>query len=402
MSALAHKASGSTFQTPGVYIGMPEDQYFAKDAIGGSSLKNILFQPEEWWWSSPHNALRVERTEKDGLRFGKALHKAVLEGLPAYEGDYCLAFNPDNHPDAIKTSEDLIEIIDRHNEDNFDPDAMVTAQGFRDKLRDHGAKISGPKAELEARLLTIDPDANICTFTPLSTTGPKATLIEAVLAIQDDVQIMDQLRAEHVEHNQGREFISPAWDAAIRMLHGIAHMDPSISKIVKGGLSEISVFWVEEGVPCRARFDKIRRACTFDLKSASMRPGQSMRQGMVRAVMNYRYDLQEAHYRAARAAMKGLPVHGGSDGERAYLQACIDEPNPDFKFLFCKSVGAPIFTETSLPPMVIEAAQDERIMALRKWKEYYDVFGLDRPWVVESQDTPIEIVDFPAYFGISA
>ena len=340
------------FKAPGIYIDMPESEYLADPSIGASSLKLCVGETQEWWWASQFNPNRPERKETSATGFGTALHKMLLEGSEAYDATYGIGFDKSAHPDALDTMEQMKEY-----------------------LRDNDLKVSGKKAELVFRIKEHDPS----------------------------VEILDALKAIHLLSLGDREVISPEWDHAIRVTKRIAERDPEIAKIFDEGLPEVSVFWIDDtGANCRARFDWLRRDCDWDLKSYAGRDGRKRSENIVRAVMDYRYDLSHAHYSAGRAAMQSLPVIGGTEQQRDYVRACAAYDAPDFGFIFAKTVGAPFLEPVKLGPMIVGGAQTERSDALYRWCRFRDTLGLDTPWLTPSKLRTLNAVDFPAYFGLSA
>lgn len=393
------------FREAGIHIGLDEDEYLADNAIGGSGIKSMIFEPEEWWWNSIFNNFKTQVEDKrtDGKDFGSALHKMLLEGVEEYESCFALGFDETAHKGSIDSTADLVRIIEEYNSDNYDPTAIRTVSQMQSLLVDLGLPKSGSKAELKSRLIDAAPNTNFSDFTPLPKTGSREELTERVLTIMPNVDLMDTHRSAHEKTVGDRKIISPEWDKAIRMMRQIAIVDPIINELFSEGVPEVSVFWRDPtGAPCRARFDWLRIDKTCDLKSYAGRMGRHRSDNLVNAVMNYRYDLQEAHYRKGRKAMKGLPVHGGTDAQRDYLERCIEADNAGFSFVFAKTQGAPFIEEVRMDDFIIGSADTERTRALESWGKYFDIFGLSEPWLTPSTTRDLNATDFPAYFGLAA
>ncbi len=343
--------SGPYIHEPGIYLNLPEAEYLSDPSHGASSVKTCVGETQEWWFASPYNPNRPERKETNATEFGTALHKMLLEGREAFEATYGIGFDASQYPDALRTVEDL-----------------------KGALKDAGLKLSGNKPELIKRLRTED----------------------------GDVQILAELEAEHLETLGEREVLSVDWIHSIEVSKRIAERDPVIADIFKEGLPEVSVFWNErDNVPCRTRFDWMRRDCDWDLKSYAGRDNRNRSENLIRAVMDYRYDLSEAHYRAAREAMRSLPIIGGTNEQRAYVEACQEYEAPEFGFIFAKTVGAPFIEPVKLGSMIVGAAEMERGDALTRWSRFRNAFGLDTPWITPSQLRTLNAVDFPVWFGVS-
>lgn len=70
------------------------------------------------------------------------------------------------------------------------------------------------------------------------------------------------------------------------------------------GAPEVSVFAEVDGVPSKCRFDRLLEGVAVDLKTTSAKPGA---ESLARAVIDYGYDLQAAHYLAV-AETAGITV----------------------------------------------------------------------------------------------
>lgn len=64
---------------PGLYLGLPEDDYHSDPAISYSNMKSLLVSPGEYWASSVHNPNRAEKQETDPMAIGKKYHCLLLE-----------------------------------------------------------------------------------------------------------------------------------------------------------------------------------------------------------------------------------------------------------------------------------------------------------------------------------
>ena len=358
---------------PGIYIDLPEQEYFADDAIGGSGLKQLVpDQSIEWWWNSSHNPVKAELDaeaaerpdKKDGKMFGKALHKAMLEGQEAFDAEYCRVFDASQYPDALDTIEDYRKWIDNYIEKN--PDVKISK--------------GGKKLDISKRIKEVD----------------------------HTVQLISELRDEYVN---GRIELKKSWHSTIALFARITDCDPYISQLKSEGIPEVSVFWEEDGVPCRMRLDWFRKTeavmigdeekllTTTDLKSFSAMGGRSLRRSMLMNIQNYRYDLQQVHYQSGIEAMKSLPIIGGTNQQKKYIQEVLAQGEQAFSFLFYKSISAPVAFSLSIPQMILDAANSDRSRCFEDWRKYYDAFGLETPWVTQCENIQIETTDFSSYFG---
>lgn len=86
----------------------------------------------------------------------------------------------------------------------------------------------------------------------------------------------------------------------------VDHKDLRLS--LSGGCNEVSVFWIDvmTGIPCKARYDRLREAGIGDIKTMANQYSMRMEQASLAAIQNMRYDLQAAHYLDGRMALKKL------------------------------------------------------------------------------------------------
>lgn len=333
----------------GIYIGLNEDDYHADPALGGSALKGCIYDPTEFWWQSAHNPHRPERKESDAMAFGKAVHTILLEGREAFEARfYSEAFDASAYPDALDTVDDM-----------------------KAALRERDLKLAGRKDDLRARL------------------------------VEDgfDGQFMDDLRAAFDASVEGKTHISEAWMHRLALFTAFREADAATAEIFSQGIPEVSVFWTEQGIRCSARFDWLRMDATWDVKTYSARPGQTSADAIRGSVFRYRYDLQEAHYRRARQMMKDLPIYGGTDGQKAYVEQCAQRPDADFMFLFVKTNGAPVVTRLEADTLN-DGAHYDRSRLIQALSARIEQWGLDDAWIEPSNDLKIEMIDVPAWLGL--
>ncbi|AKU43470.1 nucleic acid-binding protein [Caulobacter phage Sansa] len=264
----------------GVYIGLPEIDYLTDWALSYSAFKLINSSPPDWHWDSPFNLISV-KDEKDtpALRFGSALHCALLEPPGTLEKRFGVAPVIDDYPNAVRTADQA-----------------------KARLREIGGKTSGLKPELMARLRELDPD----------------------------VQIFDDILAKW--RSQGKVELSAGDFDKIKLMVALATKHPDLVKAFTGvGLSEVSVFWTDEnGVRQRARFDRLKPVASIDLKSFSNWQGRDFKKALLREAALRFYDVQAAHYDEGRRQARRLVSEGkvyvcseqlvgiGEDGQYAW------------------------------------------------------------------------------------
>lgn len=127
--------------------------------------------------------------------------------------------------------------------------------------------------------------------------------------------------------------------------------NPYLIPAFTGGFPEVSIFWMEEGVPCKCRIDYLKIKASVDLKS--IRRGNrllSFDQLCLRAIFSdYHYNVQAAHYMDGRLAAKALFDQGkvfcADDTARPsdeWLAKCLGNDKPGWVFVFYKADGATI------------------------------------------------------------
>lgn len=336
---------------PGIYIDLPEDVYHADPAIGGSSFKNWIDDPIEWWWQSAHNIFRPDPKSTDATEFGKCLHKIVLEGRNAFNALYSKSFDASAHIDALDTVDD-----------------------YKAALRDMGERVGGNKDVLRDRL--------------------ESNGFEGVF--------MEDLRAEFEDKHKDKIRISEAWYGRLALIMKVRECDPRLREIFSEGMPEVSVFWNEGPLRCCARYDWIKRGEIWDLKTYAGRTGKTNSERRIYNTISLRYDLQMAHYKRGHEVAKTqeLPIYGGTQEQRDYIKACFADI-ADFNFLFLKTTGAPQFTELSANVLEQSARSDwQRGMGrLRQLHEHFG--GVSEPWIAHSDKQQVEFIDIPAWFGMS-
>lgn len=361
----------------GVYLGLPEHAYLADRALSASAFKKLLANPPDWWWEHASNPL-YEPPFSDARALGTAAHKAVLEGLHAYEATYCAEPDPALHPGVLDTQRDLQAWIERAN-------AEIALAG---ELNDKGKPLK------------------------FSRSGTKPELVERVREIAERfgmaAQFWEEIRDAIVA---GRTVMRPKDDLTVRLVEGFIRRDPQYAKLLSGGLPEVTVFWTEEReighseqfetVRCKARLDYLRATAIVDLKTF----GQSYQRGLVRGVLADRVahgdTMQAVHAtRAVEAAQRFLEqgrVVGSSTAELDTLAKIL--PGKKAFVWLCVRVGgaptaiAPRFDDGTIPWGVAVQQIDE---AMDAFCDYRRRFG-DEMWVRSEGVMTPDITEWPSW-----
>jgi hypothetical protein len=92
---------------PGIYFSLSDTEYHADGALGSTNMKQLLQSAPDFWWQSPMNPAREPEKETPAKVFGRAVHKAVLEGADAFRAIYA----PTDHPGNVKAGKDEVAAI---------------------------------------------------------------------------------------------------------------------------------------------------------------------------------------------------------------------------------------------------------------------------------------------------
>lgn len=177
--------------------------------------------------------------------------------------------------------------------------------------------------------------------------------------------------------------------------------NPNLKEAFSNGAPECAVFWEDEGVRKKALIDYLKLGASVDLKS--FRPtatrAQEYDKSVFRAMSDYMYYVQAAHYMSGRASMaehlKAGRVYNWT-GNDSWLVKCAEALNPPFMFVFYKASGAPLAKGYGIrwaSPLHRDGVTICQ-MADRNYKQFMERYGTD-PWVM---DEPIhEISDGEIY-----
>ena len=345
----------------GVYLNLPEEDYFGQDCLGSTDLIRLHQRKWGWWWSSRYNPER-QQTPQDYFTYGSALHSILLEGVGAYEARFAAA------PDK--------EAFDK---------LAVTIEDMQAAIREGGFALSGTSA-WKAKDWRLAMRANL----PGHPCWPNI--------VEDFEDSIGERRA-----------IRGVDDRMLRLMREVA-IDPArpdnddIRKLFDDDhppLAEVSIFWTEGGVRRRARIDRMFPAFDMDLKSLGNWSGRPLPWVTGEQIAKGGYDIQRADYWIARAkAMEFIregQLFGGSIEQRKWLQTWPDEHQDwDWVWLFYQkpepSGRAPVIfpvmdvTRIQTTPgefrlsEVLEVGLLKRQGALQFYRSTVAEFGLDRPW----------------------
>ena len=335
---------------PGIYFGMPEDEYHAIPALSNSGVKQILASPMNFWASTSWLNPEFEEEESKFMDMGTAYHTRIVEGRDVFYNRYAPALDPNDFPRALVSADDL-----------------------RNALPD-GVKRGGNKTELAARVLEHIPDA----------------------------QIWDLTVEEYQDRNLGKEFLSQKLIKKIEVAAAMIEKHPMLSKAFCGGYPEVVIVWNcrETGVPMKARLDYLKRQAIVDLKTFSNPFNKPVDRAIAYAVASYKLHIQVAVYHEAVEEAKSLGFHGLIDAPGIVWQDAFRKSEQhEFLFVFQQTGVAPVARGWKFPRhLTYDIGKIAVAEAKRRYKENLEKFGKD-PWVDETGIQEFDDTMFPGFIA---
>lgn len=176
----------------------------------------------------------------------------------------------------------------------------------------------------------------------------------------------------------------------------------TLASAFEGGEPEVSVFWTEDGIQFKARFDYLKLRAITDLKSIRNKYGKEFRQCCRDAIGNYEYLVSAEHYREGRAQMAGLMQRGNVFGtvDEEWLSKIVRNELFAFVFVFWQAEGAPISHGIKMSPNnpLFEIARQKIIKAIHNYKTFMREFGPDVAWVPTTDLEELDETDLPFYY----
>lgn len=345
------KFSKGHYHEPGIYFGMPFEEYRDDWSLGSSDLTNLGISPSTYYWHSRANPLRDEDRETPSLRYGRAIHKAVLEGGEAFEAEYAPKAPPPT------------------------PDMLVTLE------------------DLKAR----------CVELGIPKSGTKAALVERIREAGDTTPIYEEVVEEYRQKAGNRIMLDPRIYGEVQMASRVIGMNPHLANAFQGGHAEVSVFFENHGVPMRARFDYLKPKAVVDLKSIRNHLKMPWDTAVANAIARFNYPIQAAAYLAARAAAARFIANGQIYGEAPpdeWLQAVVDEDDFCFVWVFYQAEDAPITKGVMFDEECEEftVANQRIIHAIDLYKQYLTEFDGEL-WIEASPIDSFSSLSMPLWWS---
>lgn len=351
---MAHK---SALHAEGVYFGLSDVEYHADPALGSTDIRCLMRSPADYWWQSAMNPLCPEDNDTPARLWGRAFHKLVLEGRDAFERAYAGEPNKSDYPEALVTVEDLKGALH---------EAGVTVKAAKKgDLADAVRKNCAGAVIWDDVLAAFGRDVAAGGKTPL----PAATYAELVMS--------------------GAQ---------------IAKND-ALREAFRNGRPEVSVFWENEGVRLKARFDYLRLKQVVDLKSFRNSNGAPVEKAVASAIATHRYDVQAAHYLTGHGWVGEFVgqqrVFGSGIPSKKWLSHLSVEP--EYWLVFYQAEGAPItlMRRFRMGSPVIDFANLEVARAIQAYRDNLAEFGASQ-WLYRDPLAAEPDVDFdqlPKWMG---
>lgn len=346
-------AGGLDVRAPGVYFGLPEDDYHADVSLGSTDIKNLVRGPADYWFASKFNPMR-EDSDSPAKAWGRAFHKLVLEGPDAFAARFATEPAPADYPGCLVSADDL-----------------------KAYAKEKGEPVSGTKADLIARIRK--HDAGVPIFDEIIAAF-KATVAEA-----------------------GIEVLKPTVRAEVETAAASISENPHLANAFSGGVPEVSIFWRQAGLPLKARFDFLKPAVFLDLKRCANPLGLPFDEAALRAIGNYRYDIQVRHYLDGWAMMleharAGL-VFGECPLPDGWGELMADPDDARAVLVFHQATGAPITKafEIGARSTALAKAQRQIDEAKARWLDHMTRIGPATPWHAHDEIRVLEDRDLPPW-----
>ena len=350
---------------PGIYLDMPEEEYHADPSFSTSGTKLMTISPLDYWVNSPLNPDYEPRTSA-ALDLGKAYHKMILEGPEAFDGAFCIAPDKTDYPDALDGAEAL-----------------------RAKCKELELKASGSIADMCGRIREADP---------------------AVELWPDIKAIFEEERGERVPLTKDQ------WKG-LKLVQAVLARMENAAKALRGGVSEVSIFWTEYGIPMKARLDKLQPQGIVDLKTFGNVMNKEIISAVAGEIAKHRYYLQPPIYMRALGAAKQMYADYGDKvvhGEAGLIHDALTAGRQGFWFVFVQTGGVPNvvirgFAEKetfkglgATTNSYWMRGESDFHRGLTMFKKCVKTFGPHEPWVADfgmkdftDNDFPLWMLDTP-------
>jgi hypothetical protein len=249
------------------------------------------------------------REDTKALNIGRAYHVAILEGMDKFNALYCGKFvEPEN---CLNTVDDMKSCCD---------DNGLSRKGFK------------------------------C----------KQDYIDAIKSSGLDAVFADEAKEEFYD---GRTVLP---DAVIEKIKAYAEIIDNANLL--NAHKEVSVFWYENGIPFKARFDALLPNGVFDLKTFSNSRRSNIDRVILNSIFTYNYDVQAVVYLNAYKACHDAGIAG------------FECDNPAFFYLFVQTDKGLNVRGRSINPDYADCEffKNNAVEKIENAKELYKKYVMDK------------------------
>ena len=237
------------------------------------------------------------------------------------------------------------------------------------------------------------------------TTGDAVSAEDLKIFLRDHGAAPAKLKADNEKMVQDMGIQLLTYETWERIMVSAAHItkNPNLANAFTGGYPEVSVFWYEGDVPCKARWDYWKQRAIVDLKSFRSRERlQPLDRIILQDLFNFRYDIQTAwylqgHSRALELLEQGL-VHASPGAARPtdeWMKKALSTP-AHWAFVFFRADGMPIAKSYQIAhgSPAHESGKAATRLALDNYRDNLAQFGtdawvvMDEPFVISEEDMP--------------
>lgn len=183
--------------------------------------------------------------------------------------------------------------------------------------------------------------------------------------------------------------------------HAMITKNPKLANVFAGGVGEVSVFWVSDGVPLKARIDYLKPRGIGDGKGVANMYSKDFPTACREAIANYRYDMQAAHYLEARRQLGRFwsdgAVHG--DHDATLIKKICLSTTVGWQWVFYQMEGAPITWSKILSPQnpMVEVAMGDAQTAIASYKQNLATFG-EGMWLLIEEPSELYLDEMPGWY----
>ncbi|WP_375188466.1 PD-(D/E)XK nuclease-like domain-containing protein [Sphingobium yanoikuyae] len=370
------------FPAPGIYFDMPDEVYHAIPALSQSGIKKLAASPMLFWagcvWM---NAAKRARQERAHFTNGKAYHCRLLEGAAAFAERFVTS------PDKSQF-EGLLEST-----------AQIKHAITQVVLHDAGGNPLTIKP-----VTTVEEDDGKGGV--LKRPAKKEDWTKQLLELNPEAPIWEAIEARYLKEHEGKTFIHADMMAEIELAARMIELDPGVAPLVRGGMSEVSLFWYcpVTGVPMKMRVDKMKVRRMVDLKTLVNQRERSIENAIRFEISGYKYNLQPSVYFEGAAQVRkivrklgaqAIRVWGEDTDEpdeamarrvaecRAFAEKWASHVEPDeWTWIFQQKGDAPITRAVHyLRGGTVNMVTDDIVsLAKKRFREFAEGFGTD-PWL---------------------